>query len=199
MFTRKYHILSAVATILLVAAACSVSKEEVLELDGTGKIALLGGRERVVCKWSGVSDAVAGISLDGAGNHFEIDFDGKDGSAVLSPVPEGNGTFSVIWRAKNGETFNGAGIEVKVYGSEYEGSLENRSVLAASYTGSGVEIILSSSCPDDIKGMEFTFTSADGNPDSRSVSHLYFCDKEGKVYRMPYSMTREWEKPEPVY
>ena len=40
---------------------------------------------------------------------------------------------------------------------------------------------------------------ADGNPDSRSVSHLYFCDKEGKVYRMPYSMTKEWEKPEPVY
>ena len=78
MITRKYHILSAVATLLWVVAACSVKGEDVLELNGIGNISLFGGRERVVCKWSGVSDDVTGIALDGGGNRFEIDFEGKE-------------------------------------------------------------------------------------------------------------------------
>ena len=163
MQTRLYHILCAVAALFWVAAACSVKNEDVLELRDTGKISLLGGRERIVCKWSGVPDDVSGLMLDGGGVSFEISLEGREGSTILSPVPEGSGRFSVTWRAKSGETFPGAGIEVVVYGSEYEDGLENRSVLAASYTGNGVEILLSSSCPDDIKGMEFTFTSADGS------------------------------------
>lgn len=163
MQTRLYHILCAVAALFWVAAACSVKNEDVLELRDTGKISLLGGRERIVCKWSGVPDDVSGLMLDGGGDSFEISLEGREGSTILSPVPEGSGRFSVTWRAKSGETFPGAGIEAVVYGSEYEDGLENRSVLAASYTGNGVEILLSSSCPDDIKGMEFTFTSADGS------------------------------------
>ena len=163
MQTRLYHILCAVAALFWVAAACSVKNEDVLELRDTWKISLLGGRERIVCKWSGVPDDVSGLMLDGGGDSFEISLEGREGSTILSPVPEGSGRFSVTWRAKSGETFPGAGIEVVVYGSEYEDGLENRSVLAASYTGNGVEILLSSSCPDDIKGMEFTFTSADGS------------------------------------
>lgn len=153
MQTRLYHILCAVAALFWVAAACSVKNEDVLELRDTGEISLLGGRERIVCKWSGVPDDVSGLMLDGGGNSFEISLEGREGSTILSPVPEGSGRFSVTWRAKSGETFPGAGIEVVVYGSEYEDGLENRSVLAASYTGNGVEILLSSSCPDDIKGM----------------------------------------------
>ena len=37
---------------------------------------------------------------------------------------------------------------------------------------------------------------ADGNPDMPSPSRLYFCTKEGKVYRMPADMTEEWAYPE---
>lgn len=40
---------------------------------------------------------------------------------------------------------------------------------------------------------------ADGNPDSMSKSCLYFCDKEGRVYKMPYDMKEDWEKPERVF
>ena len=39
---------------------------------------------------------------------------------------------------------------------------------------------------------------ADGNPDKESVSYLYFCNSEGDVYRMPYHMTQDWQKPELV-
>lgn len=37
---------------------------------------------------------------------------------------------------------------------------------------------------------------ADGNPDKFTRSYLYFCTKEGTVYRMPYSMDTEWASPE---
>ena len=37
---------------------------------------------------------------------------------------------------------------------------------------------------------------ADGNPDEVSPSRLYFCTKDGKVFRMPAEMTEEWAKPE---
>ena len=37
---------------------------------------------------------------------------------------------------------------------------------------------------------------ADGNPDKLTRSYLYFCTKDGTVYRMPYRMDAEWAKPE---
>ena len=37
---------------------------------------------------------------------------------------------------------------------------------------------------------------ADGNTDAFSKSCLYFATKAGKIYRMPYNMTAEWQKPE---
>ena len=36
---------------------------------------------------------------------------------------------------------------------------------------------------------------ADGNADRNSISYLYFCNAKGKVFRMPYNMKKEWEKP----
>lgn len=39
---------------------------------------------------------------------------------------------------------------------------------------------------------------ADGNPDVFSRSTLYFCTREGKVFRMPYNMTDEWALPTPI-
>ena len=40
---------------------------------------------------------------------------------------------------------------------------------------------------------------ADGDPDNFTASHLYFCNREGRVFRMPYEMTSEWEAPETDY
>ena len=37
---------------------------------------------------------------------------------------------------------------------------------------------------------------ADGNPDKFTQSCLYFCDKQGTVFRMPYDMSEEWAEPE---
>lgn len=37
---------------------------------------------------------------------------------------------------------------------------------------------------------------SDGNPERRTACHLYFGDSEGNVWRLPYEMTEDWEKPE---
>lgn len=37
---------------------------------------------------------------------------------------------------------------------------------------------------------------ADGRTDRFTSSNLYFSTKEGEIYRMPYNMTDEWQKPE---
>ncbi len=38
---------------------------------------------------------------------------------------------------------------------------------------------------------------ADGNPDSLSISYLYFCNKKGdRVWRLPYTMQHDMEQPE---
>ncbi|MFT3946489.1 MAG: BNR-4 repeat-containing protein [Agriterribacter sp.] len=37
---------------------------------------------------------------------------------------------------------------------------------------------------------------ADGNADTLSVSNLYFCNKKGKVWKLPYNMQNDFEKPE---
>ena len=37
---------------------------------------------------------------------------------------------------------------------------------------------------------------ADGRTDRFTRSNLYFSTKDGKIYRMPYDMTDEWQKPE---
>lgn len=41
----------------------------------------------------------------------------------------------------------------------------------------------------------FTAYWADGNPDRLTRCRLYFGDSEGNVYRQPYTMKSEWEKP----
>lgn len=44
---------------------------------------------------------------------------------------------------------------------------------------------------------EFYSFWADGNADSLSISYLYFCNKKGdKVWRLPYTMQHDMEKPE---
>jgi hypothetical protein len=41
----------------------------------------------------------------------------------------------------------------------------------------------------------FQYFWADGNPDTFSKSHLYFGNKKGKFWQLPYEMNTENSKP----
>jgi len=45
---------------------------------------------------------------------------------------------------------------------------------------------------------DFLYFWAAGNPDKNSKSQLYFGDKTGQVWRLPYRMKRDWAKPKRV-
>lgn len=44
----------------------------------------------------------------------------------------------------------------------------------------------------------FFYFWADGNPDKFSRSKLYFANRQGQVFRMPYRMRKDWAKPKKV-
>ncbi len=45
---------------------------------------------------------------------------------------------------------------------------------------------------------DFLYFWADGNPDKDSKSQLYFGDKNGQVWRLPFRMKKDWAKPKRV-
>ncbi len=45
---------------------------------------------------------------------------------------------------------------------------------------------------------DFLYFWADGNPDKNSKSQLYFGDKAGQVWRLPYRMKKDWAKPKRI-
>lgn len=45
---------------------------------------------------------------------------------------------------------------------------------------------------------DFLYFWADGNPDKNSKSQLYFGDKTGQVWRLPYRMKKDWAKPKRI-
>lgn len=45
---------------------------------------------------------------------------------------------------------------------------------------------------------DFLYFWADGNPDKKSKSQLYFGDKTGQVWRLPYRMKKDWAKPKRI-
>jgi len=54
--------------------------------------------------------------------------------------------------------------------------------------------------PENVRDPFWCFW-ADGNPDVLSISHLYFADSEGRVYRLPYEMApdQEWAEPKEMH
>ena len=102
-------------------------------------------------------------------------------------------TWTVIAPTEAGPQYWGTGGEMAVWQTENKGviwerfkDLTRNSVRNHSYARRPVN-----AHPD------FYAFWADGDPDKLSISELYFCDKNGKVFKMPYTMTQEWEKPIP--
>ena len=108
-----------------------------------------------------------------------IDGDNWDVIAPTQPGPQywGTGGEMALWRTEN------EGVIWEKFKDLTRGSVRNHSYARRPLHAH----------PD------FYAFWADGNPDSLSISRLYFCNKDGEVFRMPYTMKRDWEKPERVF
>lgn len=100
--------------------------------------------------------------------------------APTTPMPEGDPRY---W---------GAGGEVVQWTSYDKGKTWTRTRQLTSNSERNHTYVRRPFYADD----DFYAYWADGNTDAFSKSCLYFSTKSGKIYRMPYDMTAEWQKPE---
>lgn len=100
--------------------------------------------------------------------------------APTTPMPEGDPRY---W---------GAGGEVAEWTSYDKGKTWTRTRQLTSNSERNHTYVRRPFYADD----DFYAYWADGNTDAFSKSCLYFSNKSGKVFRMPYDMTAEWQKPE---
>lgn len=103
--------------------------------------------------------------------------------------------WKIVGPTENGPQKYGVGGEIAVWVSTNSGrDWEREKVITKNSTlnNAYVRRPLQSKAP-------FSFFWANGNPDKLSISELFFGDFSGDVYRLPYTMTEEWEKPIKAY
>ena len=100
--------------------------------------------------------------------------------------------WTIIAPTAAGPQYWGAGGEVEMFKSTNEGQSWNK---VQSLTSGSENNQTYMRRPLGASDGFYTFW-ADGNPDKFSISYLYFATAAGEVFRMPYNMTEEWEKPE---
>lgn len=104
------------------------------------------------------------------------------------------GTWRIIGPTEAGPQKYGTGGEMAVWLSKNEGE-----------TWEKVDVLTSASARNHSyarrplnANKDFYSLWADGNADQLSESHLYFSDKSGSVWELPYDMKAEWEKPKKI-
>lgn len=114
-----------------------------------------------------------------------------DSGSIWIDTDKGKETWTILAPTGDGPQYWGAGGEVEEFVSEdlgktwkktralTEGSSLNNTYVRRPWRAADA----------------FRAFWADGNPDLFGRSSLYFCDREGKVFQMPYDMTEEWTAP----
>ncbi len=105
---------------------------------------------------------------------------------------EGDGTWRVIGPTEPGPQRHGTGGEMAMWVSEDLGETwsKTRDLTRSSPRNHAYARRPLNAHPD------FYAFWADGNPDSMSESHLYFCNRAGDVWALPYDMEDEFVTPE---
>ena len=200
----KPHVLFtavSLAAALLGGAGCNGDAPEtdtpLPVLENAGQLTLAGGRNRIVCRWSGMPQEVASIRLrlgDDEAPH-DIPAGRSDGEKELTGIEEGSWPAEIRYVTDDGGIFAGPAPTVTVYGDRYEASLKNRTVTGAYFAGASATVTLGNSCPEGLVGQEFTYVSAVGEPRTRycearhdgSKQTVAFDDAGGDIsYRCVY-------------
>lgn len=137
-----------------------------------------GPREWFVLYWNGAEWENHKIT--------ESDQNYDSGSLFVS-----DGEWTVVAPTENSPQKWGAGGEVEAWKSTDKGKSWNKVYQLTKNSERNHNYIRKV-----VNGQDpFLYFWADGNPDKLSRSQLYFGDSQGKVWRLPYNMKKEQEKP----
>lgn len=99
--------------------------------------------------------------------------------------------WTVVAPTGNQPQEHGGGGEIEIWESTDNGQTWSRSTQVtrnSRYNNNYVRKVVNGRDP-------FLYFWADGNPDRNTKSQLYFGDRKGNVWRLPYKMRKEWAKP----
>jgi hypothetical protein len=99
--------------------------------------------------------------------------------------------WTVVAPTGNQPQEHGGGGEIEIWESRDNGQTWTRSLGVtrnSRYNNNYVRKVVGGRDP-------FLYFWADGNPDRKTKSQLYFGDMKGNVWRLPYKMRKEWAKP----
>ena len=169
-FGNKYsHVLRMmVAAMLCIVSACNDNVSEPLsEADYSDlSVELHGGRERLVCLWSGLPEEVKMIRLGLGTKDGIVDIPvSVSGRRNISSIPEGKYTADVSFITSDGLVVNGFNEEVRVYGDVYESSLPaSVREVSALFHGPVADLAFGSDsdCPDGYLCDELSYSTIDG-------------------------------------
>ncbi len=125
-------------------------------------VELFGGRERLLCKWSGLPEGDASLELvlkDGDSRDFAVS--GTSGETFITGVPEGLYSVKVNY-LRDGVSVECPPANVTVYGEKYESSLTHWQMEKMSNKGGSFKVYFSSVLPAGVVGQEFVYTDQNG-------------------------------------
>lgn len=177
------------AAALLGGAGCGGGAAEpegmLPDLPAAARVTLAGGRNRIVCRWSGMPQEVSALRLR-VGDETtprDIPVGSGSGERELDGIGEGSWAVDIRCIASEGKSLYAVSTPtVDVYGDRYEASLRNRTVVETSFRGATAEVVLGAECPEGLVVQEFSYVSAVGVPRTRS----YAAQRDGTEQRVAF-------------
>ena len=153
-----------VAAVIAGALLLSCKAVEPLPDVEGAKIRCYGGRERILCRWEGVPDAIQTVRLTFSDTAVEAPARGEGGSQVwIDGRPEGDERLDVTFLTKSGKAVPGPNIGVRVYGNKYESGLQSRMPQKVLFENHRLSVTFSPEGDKDIVGEDIRHVEEDGS------------------------------------
>lgn len=158
------------------------------------KLTFTGGRERILCQWSGIPSAIAimRVMLDGNDLYYDIPVEHSSGKKYMNDVPEGKYEIKVSYISDEGAvTENGNSYSVECLGTEYEKTLEIRKISSKELSGARAEINLEEFNRENYIGEKYSYRDVYGNRVDTIINNSYvkFQNVGGTItHRSTYSI-----------
>ena len=136
-----------------------------------------GGRERILCRWEGVPEAVATIRLTLAGKVVEAPSGGGSSEVWVDGTPEGDYRLDITFLTAGGAAVPGPNIGVRVYGDRYESGLRSRTPESFLFENGRLELAFPAGGDGNVIGEDIRYVEKDGSSVVR-----YFPRSDGAIH-----------------
>lgn len=159
MFARIHRL--AVLTLAEVLLLSCGRVEPLPDVEGA-QVRCYGGRERILCRWEGIPDAISAIRLTFPDTVVEAPSGGGSSQVWVEGRKEGSERIDVTFLTGGGKAVPGPNIGVRVYGEKYEAGLQSRKPSSCVFENGRLQVIFPAEGADEVVGEEILYKEKDG-------------------------------------